>query len=85
MDVEAGTSSEPALDGRRLVRRVVVEDQVDIEIGGYGLVDLLEEAPELETSMSPVALAQVLASIRRFCQYTLETQGKDWRTSDSGH
>jgi DNA-binding MurR/RpiR family transcriptional regulator len=26
-----------------------------------------------------------LASIRRFCQYTLETQGKDWRTSDSGH
>ncbi len=28
---------------------------------------------------------QILASIRRFCQYTLETQGKDWRTSDSGH
>ncbi|MBW2229390.1 MAG: IS630 family transposase [Deltaproteobacteria bacterium] len=28
---------------------------------------------------------QILASIRRFCQYTLESQGKDWRTSDSGH
>jgi len=28
---------------------------------------------------------QILASIRRFCQYTLEAQGKDWRTSDSGH
>lgn len=28
---------------------------------------------------------QILASIRRFCQYTLETQGKNWRTSDSGH
>jgi transposase len=28
---------------------------------------------------------QILASVRRFCQYTLETQGKDWRTSDSGH
>jgi hypothetical protein len=28
---------------------------------------------------------QILASIRRFCQYTLETQGKTWRTSDSGH
>jgi transposase len=28
---------------------------------------------------------QILASIRRFCQYTLESQGVDWRTSDSGH
>lgn len=28
---------------------------------------------------------QILASIRRFCQYTLETQGVNWRTSDSGH
>ncbi len=28
---------------------------------------------------------QILATIRRFCQYTLEAQGKDWRTSDSGH
>ncbi len=27
---------------------------------------------------------QILATIRRFCQYTLEAQGKDWRTSDSG-
>jgi len=25
----------------------------------------------------------ILASIRRFCQYILETQGQDWRTSDS--
>lgn len=28
---------------------------------------------------------QILASIRRFCQYTLESQGVQWRTSDSGH
>lgn len=28
---------------------------------------------------------QILASIRRFCQYTLESQGILWRTSDSGH
>ena len=28
---------------------------------------------------------QILASIRRFCQYTLDAQGKDWRTSDSPH
>lgn len=28
---------------------------------------------------------QILATIRRFCQYTLEAQGKDWRTSDSAH
>lgn len=27
----------------------------------------------------------ILASIRRFCQYTLDTQGINWRTSDSGH
>lgn len=28
---------------------------------------------------------QILASIRRFWQRTLETQGIGWRTSDSGH
>jgi hypothetical protein len=28
---------------------------------------------------------QILASIRRFCQYTLDSQGSNWRTSDSGH
>jgi len=28
---------------------------------------------------------QILASMRRFCQYTLESHGIDWRTSDSGH
>jgi len=28
---------------------------------------------------------QILASIRRYCQYTLQSQGKNWRTSDSGH
>ncbi len=28
---------------------------------------------------------QILASIQRFCQYTLEARGKEWRTSESGH
>jgi transposase len=28
---------------------------------------------------------QILASVRRFCQYTLESHGVNWRTSDSGH
>ena len=28
---------------------------------------------------------QILASLRRFCQYTLQSQGVEWRTSDSGH
>ena len=28
---------------------------------------------------------QILASIRRFCQYTLEAHQKEWPTSDSGH
>nr|MDJ0853413.1 IS630 family transposase [Myxococcota bacterium] len=28
---------------------------------------------------------QILASLRRFCQYTLESQGVDRRTSDPGH
>jgi transposase/transcriptional regulator with XRE-family HTH domain len=27
---------------------------------------------------------QILASLRRFCQYTLQSQGVEWRTSDSG-
>ena len=28
---------------------------------------------------------QILASLRRFCQYTLDGHGVNWRTSDSGH
>ena len=28
---------------------------------------------------------QILASVKRFCQYTLQSQGKSLRTSDSGH
>ena len=48
VQVEAGVRREPALDLRRLVAGGVVEDEMDIEIGGHVLVDRFEELQELE-------------------------------------
>ena len=51
---------EPSLHRRRLVRRIVVEDEVNIEIGWHRLVDLLEESSELKASVALVAFPQDL-------------------------
>ncbi len=40
VDVEAGVPGEPVVDYRGFVGGEVVADQVDIEFGGHGLVDL---------------------------------------------
>ena len=39
VQVEAGVPGQPVLDRRGLVGGVVVADQVDVQVGGHGLVD----------------------------------------------
>jgi hypothetical protein len=43
MENKAWVLDEPAPDGGHLVRRVVVQDQIDIEIVGNLVVDVLEK------------------------------------------
>jgi hypothetical protein len=47
VEMEAGMTFAPALDGGTLVGAGVVEDEMDLEPCGYAGVDLLEEPAEL--------------------------------------
>ena len=50
---------KPGFDRRRLVGRVIVHDQMDIEIGRHGSVDGIEEAAETRLrGGAPVAAAE---------------------------
>jgi len=51
MEREARVAEEPALDRGRLVRRGVVEHQVDVEMRRHRGVDQVEEATELLSAM----------------------------------
>lgn len=48
VDVEPRPLGEPSPDKRRLVGRVVVHDDVHVEVGGHALVDAVEELAELD-------------------------------------
>src|SRR2546430_2323838 len=52
-----GTTGEPRLDLGRLMRGIVVHDDMDVEAFGYVSVDLLEEVQEPGRPMSLVAFA----------------------------
>ena len=54
MEMETGPFGEPVADQGSLVRSVVVEDQVDVEVFGYGFLDSVEELPELDRAMPPM-------------------------------
>ena len=56
-----GWRSQPAVDQRRLVGAVVVENQVDVQLGGHRRVDRVEELAELDGPMAAMALADDLA------------------------
>jgi hypothetical protein len=43
MEMEAGVAGEPAVNHRRLVRAVVLQNQVHVQFGGYSLGKTLEE------------------------------------------
>ena len=48
-------AGEPGFDGRRFVGGVVVEHQMDVEIGGHGLLDLRQEFAEFDRAVALVA------------------------------
>ena len=48
MHMPARSAYEPIADQRRLVGCVIVDDQVHVEIGRYGGLDLVEEFAELD-------------------------------------
>ena len=58
MEAAAG---QPGVDQSGLVRAIVVEHEVDIEVPGHGLVDDAEELAELDGAMAAVASADHLA------------------------
>src|SRR3984893_2717861 len=57
MDLEARMAEEPVLDQVGLVSAVVVEHQVDIEVGRHLLIDSLQEAFELGRAMAAMGLS----------------------------
>jgi len=61
VQLEARMAFEPALHGRGLVRGVVVDDQMEIEIRECLLVDLLQELNEFLGTMARQAFADDLA------------------------
>jgi len=56
------TPCEPAFDRRCLVRSIVVEDEVEVELRRRGLVDPAQEADELDRAVLEHALADDLAA-----------------------
>ena len=57
VDVEPRPAGQPAAGRGGLVGRVVVEDEVHVELGGPGLVDGVQELPELHGAVAMVELA----------------------------
>ena len=57
MDVEARMRRHPAVDARRLVRPVVVEDQMEVELGRHARVNRLQELEKLLAAMPPMTFA----------------------------
>ena len=57
MQRETGVADHPALDGRRLVGGVVVDDDVHVEVFGHVVVDQVEEPAELLGAMPEVRSA----------------------------
>jgi hypothetical protein len=62
MQVKARVLSEPLRDVLMLVRRVVVEDQMDLQPGGDLRVDRAQELQELRVTVARQALPDDVAS-----------------------
>src|SRR5216683_4429479 len=57
MDVEAPMAGEPSLDPRMLVSRVIVDDQMDLEISRNTVVEMVEKSEKLLVPMARFALS----------------------------
>ena len=61
MEVIARAAGEPRFDGRGLVGGVIIEHEMDVEIGRHGLLDLAEELAEFDRTVTLVAAADDVA------------------------
>ena len=52
---------QPAVDQCSLVRAVVVQHKVDVEIGGNSSIDLLQKIQKLDRTVASIALAENVA------------------------
>src|SRR5262245_734458 len=57
MQMIAGTLRKPSLNQGRLVGRVVVDNQMDVQVLGDGSVDRVQELPKLDGAVPAIALA----------------------------
>src|SRR3954452_1991114 len=60
--MEARVSEQPALDERRLVRRVVVQHQVHLEVRWYFCVNAIQKLAELSRTVSAMQFADDFAT-----------------------
>jgi len=63
VDMEAGPFGQPVLNQLRLVRSVVVQDEVYVQRIGHILLDGVEEVAELGGTMALLVLADDLAGL----------------------
>ena len=61
MNMPARSPGEPVADRLRLVGRVVVHDDVDLEVGRHVGLDVIQELAELHAAVAPIALSDDLA------------------------
>ena len=59
--MEARVARKPSLYRRRLVRAVIVHDQMDVQCRWHALIDGAQELQELAAAMAPMQLADDLA------------------------
>jgi hypothetical protein len=84
---EAQVAQQPAFHGRGLVGGVVVWDQVDVQIGGDGGVDLSQELRELLLAVTAVQRSDHLAGGRQAVARLVELMAGlsvAWRLSPVG-
>ena len=82
--VEPWAFGYPAFDQGRLVRAVVVQDEVDGQPDGHGGVDRVEELSELDGAMTPMELSDDLARLgHRAPRTARSSRGACSRASDA--
>ena len=72
-----------ALLSERKIKRASHRSTRELERDIHQFLDHTNEHPK--PFVWTKSADQILTTIRRFCQYTLDSQGISWRTSDSGH
>ncbi len=63
MQMEPGVSNQPTLHSWNLVGLIVVEDEVDVEIVGDGLIDGVEELAEFNGAVPLVTFGDDLTGL----------------------